>query len=397
VPELSGAKLLVYGEHKDETTDKNGRRRSYNDTGKRFVEATKLSPRQMEGYMPFLRNFIVISFNRIDVEERLPRFPIMQDELGPNEEMFVYVVSRADKKIEIVRKFFADQGMIVVDLTLRQDWEPKHVMEPIPKPAVSKPRKKGLPKLSGMIFGAGTKGPTLDHRRFLPNENGVLDTIERTESPQYVVKINPRANSQSVLEGLDLSTNIAVVQLYGDLGGVVVNDNQYQRFTHELKIPALKPWLLAKLKEEVLNNPRIQLHFSYNNDKIVSLATGNRQEGRRLFERIMQSPDLALEFGILNETTAQDRVILSIIQQLTSDRYYSRGWTYEAEVKEMMAHMRTIEPSPEVLDLADKIATSKLVGLLNVDHFSEIFGETPTEHQKKQKSGALDILLYALS
>lgn len=397
VPELSGSKLLVYGDHTDHSTGKNGRRlNSYE--GKKFIEATKLSRRNLEGYMPFLRNIAVISFNRIDVEERLPKFPIFKDQLGDTQDFFVYVVSRADKKIDIVRKFFADQGMTVVDLTVRQDWEPQHVMQPVPKAKLPvKPRKKGLPKLSGLLTKDSRGNPTLDHKRLLldVHQGGMLDDLERTETPQYVVKINPRAQSMGdMIYGLDRDSERAVAQLYGDLGGVVVNDNQAARFVNELKIPRLEEWFFEKLKEEITTNPRIQLGLQFTWDKLTSsVMVSSEHNKRELLRTIVGNPELAIEFNILNEMTKEDRKVLEIIESIQR-RHYHR---HTRQMVEITKHMADVVVMPEIQALADTIARSKLVGLLNVDHFSEIFGDTPTEHQKKQRSGALNILLYALS
>lgn len=397
VPELSGSKLLVYGHHRDLTEDRNGRRRFSSD-GTRFVEATKLSKRNLEEYMRFLRNMVVISFNRIDVEERLPQFPIMKDELGKPEDFFVYVVSRADKKIEIVRKFFADQGMTVVDLTVRQDWEPKHVLEPVAKvQTVKKPRKKGLPLLSEILSVDHRGAHKLNYERYAGAEN--MDTVKRTEDPKFVVQFNPRAQSADLFPGLDTAAKLAVVMLYGDQGGVTVNDNQFSRFTNELNIPSVSKWLLTKLKEEVNTNPRLQLAFGFSHEKLgddadkMSIAASHQKQ--QLLKTILRNPDLAIEFGVLNEMTREDRLLMRVIKGMTERHNWH--WRHDKDVEEMRKHIEAVKPTPEVEAVAALVAKSELVGLLNTSVFSGVFGENPTTSQKTQRSGALDILQYVLA
>jgi hypothetical protein len=400
VPELSGSKLLVYGKHKDVTVDKNGRRRSWSEHEKRFIEASKLSARPLEEYLPFLRNVVVISFNRIDVEDRLPSFPIMRDQLGKAHDLFVYVVSRADKKIEIVRDFFTQIGMTVVDLTVRQDWEPVHIMEPIAKPVVTKPRKKGLPKLSPLL--AKDHRGNDDLKYSLYQTGTALENMERVETPQFIAHFNPRAQSVNLLPGLDRQRVTAVVRLYGDLGGVVVNENQRARFVNELKIPELETWLLAKIKDEIFTNPRIQSALAYDHEKLVDdfvrTNIAGRYEKQKIFRMILSNPDLAIEFGVLNEMTNEDRELLYLAQGFIGGSWHYR---HDTTVIEIIKHIRTIKTTPEIEHVGKLVANSTLLNLIDTDVFSGLFQDTPgttiTKTQKAQRSGALDILQYILA
>lgn len=389
--QMDSRKLQIFGTHRDNSINKNGYRRSY-ETRDQFVHAQKLSPRNdiME-YLPFLRNLIVISFNRIDLKERLPVFQIFREKYGIDEEFFTYIVSRNDKKLDYIRKFFANLGMNVIDLTKPGPHEAVEAVQPIAKPVTAKPvkpRKKGLPQLSAIWNSGG-----VDHTLIITDEKHA-----RIENPQFIVQINPRAQNWSMGYGFSTAAAEAIIRLYGEFGGIVTNSNQHDRFVNELKISAVKPWILAKLKEEITTNPRLQLIMEMHPSKHTGpLALKRNIQTETWMKIFWKTPELCLQFDVANQITEKDILLWNLICDVLFGYYWDSYFSKETDAKEARKYFDDLKPSKEVTELVETIASSRLVGLLDPNKYAEIFGFNPTDHQKKQKAGALDILLYAMT
>lgn len=381
---MSGSKLLVRAYHRDRT-------KAYQRSNYTIIEANKLSPRQLTDYMPFLRNFVVISYNRIDIEDRLGAFPVMKHWLGNTHDMFVYIVPRTTGKNVVACDFFQSIGMTVVDLTQRQSWEPEEVLAPAPKPVVQKPRKKGLPLLSGIATPKGIK-----HNLIVTDEN-----FPRIEKPEFIVQFNPRVNSLSqanIIRGLTWASIENIIRMYGSKGGVVVNENQAARFT-SMGIPTLQTWLTQRISEEILTNPRLKEAFGQRYEDIPSeLRLKMRYECDEVFEIILKNPILSKLYGITHNLTQEDRTVLSIFNEVSISGYYNR----DANIQKALEYIKDAKVNPKCLELAEKLNKSKLISVLNRSHISSkleayaspAFKLTPED--EKHKQGIIDILTYAI-
>ncbi|QDP54409.1 MAG: hypothetical protein Unbinned4120contig1000_61 [Prokaryotic dsDNA virus sp.] len=398
---LQGAKLLAYATHNDERTDVNGRRLNWS-AKVMCVNAPDLSPRSLEGYLPFLRNIIVLSFNRIDIEDRLGKFPQFKEKLGSRHDFLAYVVPRTTKKVEEARKFFKDLGMTVLDLTVAQSWEPKTIVQPTPKPKVTKPRLKGLPLLSGVLQTLeGPKGPTqsINYERYLPTSQTYQD-MKRTENPEFIVQFNPRAQSANLFPGLYKDGHTLIAQLFGDRGAVTTTSNQTDKFNLKQGIPLLKEWIFDELLRELDNNPNLCQVFGYSHEKInddsVRQAISHSYEKKGLFNTILMYPEIAIEFGVLNVLTDRDRQYKELIDAFVE----GRSWEFRHMdgYQKLIKRINEIPLSPGVEDFAKLISKSNLTKLISPKSFSELFGkEKPTAAEIAERTAAIDIIQYALA
>lgn len=386
---LSGDKLLVRGRHVAPTTERRSWRQEQSTA---VIEATKLSPRSLDQYMPFLRNFVVLAFNRLDMEERLPHFPIMKHWLGEAKNMFCYIVPRTAGKADIAREFFEAQGMTVVDLTKAQSWEHPTVVLVEPKPIVRKPRKKGLPVLSGILYNGSLK----------PDRIVTWDEFPRTETPEFIVQMNPRAQSACsyLISALKISEVQLAIELYGDKGAVVVNDNQRKRFS-DMGVPYFEDWLIQRIVDEITTNPRLESHFALRMGALPDTLTNKLDyDNRSVLKLIMSQPQLAKQFNMVNNSTPDDRKIFSIYQGFKN--YYASSGTERSKIfKAAIDHVEAIKPHPNLEPLVTKLLGSKLTKYLDISqirHFFEYENVSDINHKPnaKRREGILDLLLYAI-
>jgi len=386
-PNMNSDKLMVRGRHKPKPR---GGQSWTNEQAEATVKALELSPRQLEGYMPFLRNFVVLSFNRLDIEERLDRFPIMRHWLGKSNEMFCYIVPRTTGKADQARAFFEKQGMTIVDLTVAQSWEPQHVIVPIAKPAVVKPRKKGIPVLGGIIKDGQLK----------PGLITTMEDFPRTETPEFIVKMNPRADNarNNIISVLNSKKVLYAVELYGATGGVVVNDNQFARFK-AMGIPSFEDWLIQRISDEIMTNPRLQGFYAMRLDSLdPAVRQGFDWTGQEFLKVILGEPRLAKQFGLIHAATAEDRKIFSIFNGLKEYRHHLRNHpTLQAAVD----HVEGIKADAKLAALVGKLTKSKLIKFLDHNTIQSLFNTMAISSvndatRKKQMEGVIDLLLYAI-
>jgi hypothetical protein len=388
---LRADKLMVYGSHRW----REGERRQHYDWGSTaIVEARKLSGRTLHDYRYFLRNILVLCHSRNDLIERLPYLPVLKEQHGNHpKDVLTYMVSRHTDRVIEAREFFEAQGMVVLDLTKAWAHEEKEVVKPKPKPVVVKPRKKGLVRLDTIL---GTHGISYKLA------SDLIETAHRIEEPEFVVQFNPKADSANLHQHLGTSLKRRFVELYGKKGGVTTNSNQFSRFTEELKVPSLRDWLNAKIEVAMESNAAFQsgLSFIPEQNKNIQILNDAQQN---LYQIIVRNPDLAIEFGVLNEMTQEDLFLLEAYEQMFEGH---RSYRYEAIKDRLRKAARAIPVTQESKELADRIANCRLACIIDTKELGKLFsveeGQTSRKDAKLSKKliaarkSALDILVYAL-
>lgn len=377
-------KLFIYG--KTVTRNRHGwdeavtrRTRDGVSSDITFCPPSKFSNRTLEEYLPFLRNIVIIGYNRDAVEDRAPAFPIMREKLGGIVDTFVYLTPRHTEKAAKAVKFFTDAGFTVIDLTIAQPWEHKDVIA-VERVEVRKPRKKGLPKLNELLSNRGI-------RPELMKQN---EEIKRVEIPEYVIKISGNGMDSSELKHLDGASQIYFATMYGDKGGVAVNENQKDRFL-KLGSKPVVPWMFEKLTLEVQTNPAIQMHYAASFEK---LADHVRQsiiyDNQQLLQVIIDTPELGQLFGIKMNKKDEDRQLLHILENLRNGYAYRR----EPEMIKINEIIKNIPADQNVAKLAGKFVTSKVIKILSPSTIRSLFTTETTTAE--QKGSVIDILMYAL-
>lgn len=370
---LKISKLMIYGEAKGN--------RHWKSVD--FYMATKVEKRKMIQWLPYLRNIVILSFNRIDVKDRAPSFPELKEKLGSINETLVYVTPRAPAKVAEARKFFSDLGMTVIDLTVAQEWEPKTATAPIQNIYATpyKPRKKGLPLLSEIM----------DKNGAISTELAFEDEAKRIENFEFVVKFGARNNKDSLTE-FNTQTTKLFVSMFGSKGGIIANENQLKSYEKK-GIPNHIDYSLAKILDQFKTNPRIREYLAFDYTRMHGAEYNYDSVDYKYgayFRSVFSDKDLVDYFELKNNLTQEDKNYIRL-RQLYDDQYIGKYTSYDTE---MMKEIKEIPLDQKIKDLYKKISKSRLIGTLDKSHVELIM--TGVSYTKKEKETVRDILLTAI-
>lgn len=205
--------------------------------------------------LPFLRKIMILSHNRIDIIDRAHLFPVLREYLGSPKDSFCYIVPRHQGRVEEARQLFKKLGFTIIDLTVRQKWEPEKVAIKLEKKDAP-PKRKGLSLLSNLLIHDRSK---------LSIAAGFELTAKTDEAPEYVIQVSP--TRQDVPDNITGPFNdrrgevkLAFVRLFGDRIGMAANHNQLQRYIDKgSKRPGKE--LIAEVLKEFQTNPKIEQHY----------------------------------------------------------------------------------------------------------------------------------------
>lgn len=359
--DLDPEKLMVYA--------KATKRRGYGEE-LTFTPITKFGKKSWESYLPFLRGVIAISHNRTDVD-RVRSFPVMRHWLGDSEDILYYVVPRSPAKLEAARSYFKNLGLTIVDLTVRQAWEPKEVV--VKNPADRKPRKKGLPTLSSVIDSYGQ----------IDVELLKAEDVTRTENPEFIFKVAPRSGDR-IHKNRCHQWNVLAVKLFGSKGGVVVNTTQETKFM-ERGITQFEPYMHKKILDEYKTNPLIKQHY----EQVGSMRQDISYSAQAIYEAVRRDEILRKEYGFPDPVTQNELDYIALFD--TYDRWDRSNID---ELKEIQALIDTWKFNPTADALMNTISDSTSIGIINGDVLKRIFSNSV--YTDPQKETAREILRLAL-
>ena len=369
----------------------------------RVVQPRDMDPKKLEDQLPFLRNFIILSYNRLDIEERAPSMRPMKNWFGTPRDSLVYIVSRAKDRAAQAKEFFEKLGLFVVDLTQLEDWEKPPVREHTPSPVgrvAPKPKKKGLIPLPTFLTNNKTGFVSA---KSLPED--VSDAAVRIEKPAAVTKLVSRysADGYTPIPDIDIATNLLLAHRYGKETGVAVNENQYNKFI-EMGSQDYIDYVASKVMLEITTSPTFQAAYSfswacYEATTLKSrLPWGKAQTIRRL----INTPALLKALGLNDPGTDTDREMLKIYKEMSESRSITNRKS--VDFKSVDNLIKNTLPHPSLVKLVEKFINSPLIKFIDMEEVMSLFLRTPSnaidkDGVKKHKAlcqGALDLLAFAL-
>jgi hypothetical protein len=371
-------RLLVYGKNADRSV----RERRFSYAENTFTEARRFSKDDLESYLPYLRNMILLTCNRKDVEERAPHFPEMKHWFGPVADSLVYVVHRSDNKIAAAKEFFTKQGFRVVDLTKRYPGEQVAVVEE-DNIREYKPRKAGIPILSS-ILPAGSKSISTDRAK--------ADDVTRIVKPEFIVKCGAR-NDANTFDTFGPHISELIVRLFGDKGGIVVNESQANKYLDAGARPALA-WLLDRVIEELKTNPRIQQHLPVDYASYPEAVVGYDFDKQKLIKIVCEDFALSAYFDVSTTITKVDKDYLDLWAYLEAQLKYKE----KDKILDAQTFLKGFPTSDNLKKLVSSVRRSKLTNLLSPSSLEKLLKtteDTPTINMQKAK--ARDFLICAIS
>jgi hypothetical protein len=261
---MSAERLLVYGVTSRWSRDP------------QTHKATELGGFPLYRSASLLRNTIVVTYTRKDVEDRLRHSEEMK-EFGRDGVGLMYVVPRSQPRVDEALQFFKSHGYRVVNLTQPQKGEHSSVVAPIAVRAPAKTRSVGLPLV--------TNGTPVGRDSFHASVYWD-DSLPRTTDPEYVVLCTNAIDGKLSSKFNEFNREISglIAKHFGATGGVV--RTRVQEATYIKKgAKEIHDFLIPKICTYIQNCPLI-----YANRAAVLTMPKDIYDGRTtLIERLNAS------------------------------------------------------------------------------------------------------------
>lgn len=374
--DLMANRLMVYGPNQ---ADRKKQRRNYNEI--EFTEATKFAKTNIESYLPFLRNLIILTYNRSAVEERASHLPMMKNWFGSVQDNLVYVVQRSEPKVRAARAFFEQQGFTVLDLTKIHKSE--NIVTTAKESRDYKPRKKGIPVLTSLLNANGNINTSLSKA-----EDAAL-----IEKPEFVVKIAAR-NSTNCFDELPDDISLDVVKLFGTKGGIVVNGTQAAKYK-EQGAQTVWDWLFEKVFAEMKTNTSLQQYITRDRTR-KSKGFVVHYNSAGVLDVIYRDPVLRvfydLDTPLSDDERRYARIWSFLVSKMSASRFSGR------KDKKVESFLEQHPVSENLVKLNTAIARSVLLGVISLYDLKNIlFRSSSTPEENILKTRARDLLIFSIA
>lgn len=354
--------LLVY------TVDKWG-----SDLKPRPIRELQHQRRTLGQQLPFLRKIMILSHNRIDIIDRAHQFPVLRDYLGSPQDSFCYIVPRHQGRVEDARELFTKLGFKLIDLTVRQKWEPEIVKAKLEKKE-GPPRRKGLSLLSNLLIHDRTK---------LSIKAGFDIAAKTVEKPEMVMQISPTRQDVPTIDPFNCRTldiTLAVVRIFGDRVGMAANYAQMNRYL-DAGSKRMSDELWADILKEFETNPKIEQH--YRNYRAESKDLPYEQDA---LLGLIRCDDILRGKHKLPAPLGQREMDYVLIYESLYDWEKVRN----PHTKKIHALVESWTASPELTAVVDQLKDNHLVSLVDPGKIKRfVLGGCPTKAAKAREFLAL--------
>lgn len=340
-----------------------------------MVPATSISPYHHFASLPYLRNIVVLTANRVGLTERAYKHKVFK-ELGNYHGFLVYHVSMKKQEREKAIEFFNSSGMEVVDLTVRQEWEidlPKVVSKP------RKPVKQGVVSLTSVLTKASID--TFQSR---------LDNAARIMNPEFVMQVAVRKDTPAdVLYPWNSECSRYIVDLFGAKGGITNNSAVHEKWIKNGARNA-EDYLHEKICEAMTLNPNIQEYWAFDVDRAMEESNINHAS-KELVQLVYRSAVLRKEFGLVNNLSEVEKKIVCLWKYAVN----RHKWNTPALLKATADHLKTIRMDPANKAFLTKFSNNPMLDIINKTGLSTLIraGDANSPQTKK----AIEVLITVIN
>lgn len=384
-PMLSADRLMVYGH--GQTLDSYPQRYEVESC----IRATQAARLPMEHYLPYLRNIIVLSFTKLELEKRVGRFPHVTEEGGASRGYLLYVLPRVQKRVEAAREFFKAQGMQIIDLTVAHEWEDESIVEPEKKEAApKKPKKEGyICASNGLVAmpGTDTVGDCLK------NPDG-----KRITGPKWVSRM-PTKNREGIYNyevgGCVAGSSIrSILHLFGDEGAFVTTDVQMRK-AGEAGAKHIDDYVIPKVCEYILKSKAIAEWYAFSSKLVFHDDYYRESTGQAVYKLIMSQEELRKHYALIDNRTLEDKRYLKIWLRIKNECSNGTWDKRFPEIQKVRKHLAAITVHANAKKCRAVLDKNKFLKLLDINRIQAIFELDPATN-KAEIDTTMQILLLAL-
>lgn len=334
--------LMVF-DSDDENVDRYNRwKASYQP----LVLASNSCQKSTMNSFPYLRNIIVITSVQKGIEQRVRPHEVFK-KYGWAEGFLVFVTGGKKQEKEDALAYFKTTGMVVVDMTTHQHWEPEFNRE------VGERKKKadGVPCLSSIMGASGS----------INFKYSKGDNVPRIVKPEFILSISlAQGESTSCIHGATQGELRKLVGLYGTRGGVTNVASTLDKYIRDGAKPFTQ-WVADLVCDTMTKNPNVQKYYatSLRQADVDSLVPSNLTD---LVEMCFTEPTLAKEYGIWADLTEEERFLVKLWDD--SFAYRALGQTKCTVVKD---HLEAIPRTKEVEAFYKMVENNHLLSIIDAD------------------------------
>lgn len=336
--------LHVY-DREDNMVDRNNR---YTKNWQPMCFATNSVQRSTLNSFPFLRNIVVVTHVQKDIEQRVKPHAVFK-KFGWHEGFLVFITSGKKKDKEDALAFFNASGMVVVDMTARQPWEPEYARAVVER----KPKEEGVIQLSNLY--SSTFGNV--HTGRLKNSN-----LTRMDKPEFILSVSlARGEPTDHICGFNYVMFKKVINTFGHRGGVTNMGSTFDKCIRD-GVPPFHNWIAELICDSMLSNPNIQKYYA-SALRASDVETYVQPASRKLVEHCFGKKVLAEQFGIWVDLTEEERMLV----ELWDGDYVSKIGSSQARKAVVAAHLAAIPQTKEVLKFYKKVTNNTLIRMIDAD------------------------------
>lgn len=340
--QLNGS-LMVY----DQEDEKSERYNRWKPTYQPLVLAEKSQQKSTMNSFPYLRNIVVVTHIQKGIKERVQPHPVFK-KFGWSEGFLVYLIGSSKKKDkEDALAYFNSTGMVVVDMTVRQSWEPEFDR------AIAERKEKpdGVIQLSNIVSKSGN-----GYINFNYIKNA---TATRMDKPEFILNVSlARGEPSGSIRGFTDAELRKIVELYGKRGAVTNMGSTFDKCIRDGAKPFTE-WMSDLICETMMTNPNVQKYYasSMRESDVHNLVPSSATD---LVTACFTEPVLAKEYGIWADLSDEERFIVKLWDDDMVQRLV--GPIKSDPVK---AHLNTIPQTKEVMAFYKLVEDNHLLGLIN--------------------------------
>lgn len=299
--------------------------------------------------LPFLRKVVVITTAVTGLSDRLWAHQ-KHNSTSPMEGMLCYYVrtrkaDTIDKAFEVFKKL----GYEIIDLTHRNTWEEREVRQAAPR---CKPSDyAGMPALNNILVNDRINIPAFRS-----------STAIMLAAPELITVISLRNKNETAIDDFHRCTK-AVVGLYGSRCGIAKDQIELKRAIKYGAKPLMET-LEAEMRDMLLTSPTVAEYLAYDYKRVrEKLPTYGNDHDFEAMSLVYGDEDLRQEFGIKNNLTADEKLMLKIYQanNLLSDDTKLTISTY----------INTINLGPENASVIAACSENNLLDMLSISSVKE--------------------------
>lgn len=336
--------LHVY-DREDNMVDRNNR---YTKNWQPMCFAVNSVQRSTLNSFPYLRNIVVVTHVQKDIEQRVKPHAVFK-KFGWHEGFLVFIPSGKKKEKEDALAFFNASGMVVVDMTARQPWEPEYARAAVER----KPKIDGVIQMSNM----------LSTNSGYVNTNYIKgDSVTRMDKPEFILSVSlARGEITNRISGFDGSYTKKVIELFGKRGGVTNMGTTFDKYIKS-GVPVFHNWLAELICDSMMTNPNIQRYYA-SSMRASDVETYVAAHVREFVSACFKNKVLAEEFGLWVDLTEEERFIVT----LYADNFLDKIGDSRSRKDAVRDHLKGIAQTKEVLEFYKKVHNNYLLSLIDSD------------------------------